>query len=110
MEAIAYLLTLLDIHNLEESKDERDPTEIIVFLIIEGILFLVRLVAIIYFIIQAWHHSQFSKEKRDPYTLYSFLFIGLSLILLFLYRLSMFMESIILAIYHGDNEVQMKIE
>ena len=110
MEAIAYLLTLLDIHNLEESKDERDPTEIIVFRIIEGILFLVRLVAIIYFIIQAWHHSQFSKEKRDPYTLYSFLFIGLSLILLFLYLLSMFIESLILAIYDGDNEVQMKIE
>jgi hypothetical protein len=87
MEAILYLLSLSEFHILQASE-ERNPTEIIVFRIIEGILLFVRFVAIIYFIFQAWLHSQFSKEKRDPYTFYSFLFLGLSLILFFLNRLS----------------------
>ncbi len=108
MEALLYLLSLPDIHILQASA-ERNPTEIIVFRVIEAVLLFVRFVAIIYFIFQAWLHSQYSKEKRDPYTFYSFLFLGLSLILFFINRLSVLVENLMLAIYETDEQVHLKM-
>ena len=81
---------------------ERNPTEIIVFRIIEGILLFVRFLAIIYYIFQAWLHSQFSRDKRDPYTFASFLCLGISLILFFTNRLSQLIENLMYAIYEND--------
>ena len=87
---------------LADAIGERSTEELVIFRTLEGILLVVRFVAIIYFNYQAWNHFRYQGDKRDPYTIFTFFFLGLSLVFFFLNRLSQLIENLIVAIYQDD--------
>jgi hypothetical protein len=84
--------------------------ETMVFNVIEGLLLIVRFLAIIYFMVMAYRHFRVQKDQRDMYTFYSFVFLALSLILFFGNRMSRLLEDSIIAFYQDDPDMSGQIK
>jgi hypothetical protein len=94
---IAPFLSFLSI-SLDHSDDNlgtRSDLEVIIFILIQGILMLIRFFAILYFILMAIKHSKFQGEKKDIFTYLTFVFLAISQLFQNLVFLPNFVKTII---------------
>jgi preprotein translocase subunit YajC len=58
--------------------EARTEVEVVSMMIIQGVLIVIRFIAIFYFILMSIQHSKYQGEKRDKFTYFTFLFLAIS--------------------------------
>ncbi len=57
---------------------QRSEAEVVSMMITQGVLILIRFIAIFYFILMSIQHCKYQGEKRDKFTFLTFLFLAIS--------------------------------